>query len=96
MIDQVVAAKGRIFFGSFQSTFSGYTNRIRGYYSTYNKLPGYEDGSTLSYYFAGDYDQAEVADVMTHYTNIAEPFWQREFPVSWRDIDKGIDLLHSS
>ena len=94
MIDQVVAAKGRIFFGSFQSTFSGYTNRIRGYYSTYNKLPGYENGSTQSYYFAADHHQAEVADVMTHYTNIAQPFWQREFPVSWRDIDKGIDLLH--
>ena len=104
MIDQVVAAKGRIFFGSFQSTFSGYANRIRGYYSTYNKLPGYEDGGAQSYYFAAADHQAslrtwvkaEVADVMTHYTNIAQPVWEREFPVSWRDIDKGIDLLHSS
>lgn len=96
MIDQVVAARGRIFFGSFQSTFSGYTNRIRGYYSTYNKLPGNEDGGTQSYYFAAADHQAEIADVMTYYTNIAQPFWQREFPVSWRDIDKGIDLLHQS
>lgn len=96
MIDLVVAAKGRVFFGSFQSTFSGYANRIRGYYATYNKLPGYEDGSTESFYFAADYHQAEMADVMTHYTNIAQPVWEREFPVSWRDIDRGIDLLHQS
>ena len=104
MIDQVVAAKGRVFFGSFQSTFSGYANRIRGYYSTFNMLPGYEDGGTQSYYFAAadhqaslrTWAKAEVADVMTHYTNIAQPVWEREFPVSWRDIDKGIDLLHSS
>jgi hypothetical protein len=29
MIDQLVASKGRIFFGCFFSTFTGYINRIR-------------------------------------------------------------------
>ena len=32
MIDTIVAARGRAFAGTFFSTFSGYINRMRGYY----------------------------------------------------------------
>merc|ERR1712086_904840 len=32
MIDSVVASQGRAFVGTFRSTFSGYINRLRGYY----------------------------------------------------------------
>lgn len=30
MLDQLVASKGRVFFGTFFSTLSGYVNRMRG------------------------------------------------------------------
>jgi hypothetical protein len=32
MIDMVVASRGRAFCGTYRSTFSGYINRLRGYY----------------------------------------------------------------
>jgi hypothetical protein len=32
MLDVVVASRGRAFAGTFRSTFSGYINRLRGYY----------------------------------------------------------------
>ena len=32
MVDTIVAARGRAFAGTFFSTFSGYINRMRGYY----------------------------------------------------------------
>jgi hypothetical protein len=51
MIDQLVAYKSRVFFGTMWSTLSGYVNRMRGYYITKNKLEGYKDGSMYSYYF---------------------------------------------
>ena len=31
MLDQLVAAQGRNFYGTFFSTFTGYISRIRGY-----------------------------------------------------------------
>ena len=40
MIDQLVASKGRTFIGTFYSTFSGYINRLRGYYSQKDRLEG--------------------------------------------------------
>ena len=51
MIDQLVAYKSQVFFGTWWSTLSGYVNRMRGYYITKNKLEGYKDGSMYSYYF---------------------------------------------
>ena len=51
MIDQLVAYKSRVFFGTWWSTLSGYVNRMRGYYITKHKLEGYKDGSLPSYYF---------------------------------------------
>ena len=51
MIDQLVAYKSRVFFGTWWSTLSGYVNRMRGYYITKHKLEGYKDGSMYSYYF---------------------------------------------
>jgi len=51
MLDQLVAYKGRVFFGTWFSTLSGYVNRMRGYYSQKNKLQGYELGQLKSFYF---------------------------------------------
>jgi hypothetical protein len=51
MLDQLVASKGRVFYGTFFSTLSGYVNRMRGYYIAKHKLDGYQDGTMESYYF---------------------------------------------
>jgi len=62
---------------------------MRGYYVTKHKLDGYLDGSMQSYYFLPPF----MKDVMREYTAIAQPFWSREFPIAWRDIDRGIEEL---
>lgn len=90
MIDQLVASKGRIFFGTWWSTLSGYVNRMRGYYIAKHQLPGHEDGTMESYYFVpkGRRDQ------MRAYKPVKKPIYMREFPTAWRDIDKGIEAIH--
>ena len=86
MLDQLISSKGRNFFGTFYSTFTGYVMRLRGYHSTAQKLEGHEKGITDSYYFV----PKTFKSTMRTYTAIQKPFWAREFPVSWRDIDNGI------
>lgn len=88
MIEQLIAARGKVFIGTYLSTFSAHINRLRGYYSTKKKLPGYQDGIIDSYYF--DHDP-NTAKVMRKYFPVHGPYWAREFPVAWRDIDYGID-----
>ncbi len=89
MLDQLVASKGRTFFGCWWSTYSGYINRLRGYHSAKNKEKGYELGHLNSYYFL----PAEKKYQMTKYHAVKVPLYMREFPTSWRDIDRGIDKL---
>jgi hypothetical protein len=64
MIDQLVASRGRTFFGCWFSTFSGYINRLRGYHSVKDHLDGYELGVIDSYYYA----------LLDHKTKMKE-FW---------------------
>jgi len=90
MLDQLVAYKGRVFFGTWRSTLSGYVNRMRGYYITKHKLEGYEAGTMESYYFV----PADKREQMKMYHAVKKPIYMREFPISWRDIDKGIEELH--
>jgi len=92
MIDQLVAYKSRVFFGTWWSTLSGYVNRMRGYYITKNKLEGYKDGSMYSYYF---FPEGRIND-MRQYMPVRNAIWIREFPISWRDIDKGIKEIANS
>lgn len=89
MIDQLVASKGEKFIGTWFSTLSGYVNRIRGYHSAKNKLKGYENGELDSWYFIPDDRQ----DEMQVYWPVRKPIYMREFPTSWRGIDKGIDEI---
>ena len=90
MIDQLVAQRGRSFFGCWFSTFTGFINRMRGYRSVKDKLPGYEQGVLpTSYYYA----MPERKDVLHRYVPLSGAFYAREFPTSWRDLDKGIGLL---
>ncbi|GAX18597.1 hypothetical protein FisN_10Hh196 [Fistulifera solaris] len=52
MIDQLVASRGRLFFGCWHSTFTGFIHRLRGYHSTNHREPGYKDGLLpTSYYY---------------------------------------------
>jgi len=92
MLDQLVASKGRIFFGCWFSTFTGYINRIRGYHADRLKLPGYENGIHESYYYA----LAEHKMKMKEFYPVKQAFHAREFPASWRLIDKGIGELHNA
>ncbi len=85
MIDQLVCVSGRTFFGTWFSTFTGYINRLRGYHTDRRaRLQGLpRDGIVDSYYFA----RKEDKDKMREYWPIKNPFYSREYPVAWRDLD---------
>lgn len=90
MIDQLVASRGQTFFGCWFSTFTGFINRVRGYRSVRDKLPGFEQGVLpSSFYYATKNKKFE----MTEYYPLRGGFFHREFPTSWRGIDKGIGEL---
>jgi len=89
MLDQLIASRGRVFVGTYHSTFTGFINRMRGYDSVKNKLPLYEQGIIESYYFV----PAENKHIMKKYQPVKRAFYAKEFPVSWRDIDRGIKEL---
>jgi len=89
MIDQLVAYKSRVFYGTWWSTLSGYVNRMRGYYIAKHGLEGHEDGTMLSWYFT----PSERVEQMRSYIPVRKPIYCREFPTSWRDIDRGIDEI---
>ena len=87
MIDQLVASRGRIFFGCWFSTFTGYINRIRGYHSVKDKAPGYENGELPTTYY---YVTKGKKLAMHKYAPLRGGFFNREYPTSWRGIDKGV------
>ena len=90
MIDQLVASRGRIFFGCYFSTFTGYIMRIRGCHSVKDKAPGYKHGELPTTYY---YVTKEHKTEMHKYAPPRGGFFSREYPTSWRDIDKGIEEL---
>jgi GDP-fucose protein O-fucosyltransferase len=86
MVDQLVASRGKTFIGTYYSTFTGYINRVRGYHSEKDKAEGYELGVIHSYFdipLANKYEMRE-------YQPLKAALWAREFPIGWRDLDKGI------
>lgn len=89
MLDQLVASRGRVFYGTYLSTFTGFINRMRGYHADKAKLHGYQNGTIQSYHFV----PAERRYDMARFMPPSPPFWTREFPLAWRDIDKGIGDL---
>jgi len=89
MLDQLVASKGDAFVGTWWSTFTGYINRMRGYYIAKHALDGHEDGTMKSWYIVPE----DRVDEMREYRAVRLPIYMREFPTAWRDIDKGIDQL---
>lgn len=90
MIDQLVASRGRNFFGCWHSTFTGFINRMRGYHAANRKLAGYEKGLLPnSYYYATI--QNKLA--MHQYAPLQGAIFNREFPTAWRDLDKSVGDL---
>ena len=91
MLDQRIASRGRIFFGAYFSTFTGYINRMRGYHSQKEKSPaGYLDGKLESYFYVPLDKREEIAE----YSSLRGPLWGREFPTSWRQIDFDLHESH--
>lgn len=89
MVDQRIASRGRVFVGTFYSSFTGYINRMRGYHSQIDSPEAIKTGSQRSYYYA----PKEMAYVIDKYRAMYTPIWAREFPVGWRDLDKGIEEM---
>lgn len=82
MIEQIVVARGRQFHGSFYSTFSGYVNRLRGYYSIREGHPRSTEGVLEdSFYMPSKFKNENMI-----YKAVQKPFFAREFPAAWRDI----------
>ena len=72
----------------FFRVFEGYINRMRGYHSQLEQLPGFELGEINSYHYAPldhKYD-------MRKYASLKLPMWGREFPIGWRDIDHDLSI----
>jgi hypothetical protein len=63
---------------------------MRGYHSVREKLPGHEDGILQNSYY---YVPTNQKYVLHKYSPLYGPFFNREFPTSWRQIDKGIGNL---
>jgi GDP-fucose protein O-fucosyltransferase len=93
MIDQLVASRGRVFHGCWFSTFTGFINRMRGYRSVKDKLPGHEDGVLPTSFY---YTPTSRRDALQQYVPLSNSYFAREFPSSWRGIDKGIGMLPQS
>jgi len=84
ILDQLVASKGRTFFGTCYSKLTGYIMRMRGYASVENKADGYLEGALKSSFYIFP---EHFRNVMTQYEGLKGNDWEREFPVSWHDID---------
>ena len=69
------------------TAFTGYINRMRGYHSQKEKLPGNEKGELKSYYYVPHTQKL----AMLKYQSVHAPFWAREFPTAWRNIDHGLE-----
>ncbi len=81
MIDTIIASRGRVFGGTFWSTFTGYINRMRGYH-----------GMTMknSYYsFKRKYNVTH--EWRDHYDGTNFGF---EWPDAWVGIDGDVEPTH--
>lgn len=70
------------------STFTSYVNRLRGYHSQKDSLPGYDTGVIESYYYA----MPERKMAMREFWPVKKAFHAREFPRSWMNIDMGVTV----
>jgi hypothetical protein len=85
MIDQLVAAQGELFFGSWSSTFTGFIVRMRGYLS--QGKAGFEHGLLLNTFY---YNQKGEFQAMQSYQTPRQAWFLRESPMAWHDIDRDL------
>jgi len=77
MIESVVASRGRIFVGTFPSSFSAYIGRLRGYYGMSGKSMWY-----------GQKDHADEMQRWVDPRSVEGSLYSyREFPIGWSEID---------
>ena len=95
MIDQLVASRGRKFFGCWFSTFTGYINRLRGYHHHQDnyKTPKEKHDDVMGIVPSWYYALTDRYDHMQHFWPVKKSFYAREFPTSWRLIDHGANLI---
>jgi len=86
MIEQMVAAKADTFFGTYYSTYSGFISRLRGYYSVLHEEEGHEEGILRKTFYITPQHKNEYAIAKA----VQKPFFAREFPIAWRNINKGV------
>ena len=77
MIDVAVSSRGRAFAGTFRSTFSGYINRLRGYY-----------GVSMKNSYFGQLEQKHLMHEKWHNVNIDT--FAKEWPDAWIGIDADV------
>lgn len=70
-------------------SFTGFITRMRGYHSVRDELPGHDDGTLPNTYY---YVPTTQRNIMHKYSQLYGPFFNREFPTSWRQIDFGLDM----
>lgn len=91
LVEQMVASRGRIFIGTFFSTFSAYIARLRGYYSV-KEMHARDGGLRNTFFLPGKWKKE-----MHLYQAIHKPLYGRDFPVAWRDIDRlDLPVLHTN
>lgn len=73
MVEQIVCARGSVFVGTWFSTFSGYIQRMRGYY-------GFDYRTNYFHY------KPRLNSFSTEYYP-RESYYVREWPTGWVDID---------
>lgn len=73
MIDQVVATRGRVFVGTYFSSFSAYIGRMRGYHGISNKLMFYGQKERMLETHKWYYPHSSYS--------------AREYPTGWNGID---------
>jgi hypothetical protein len=94
LIDQLVASRGRKFFGAFCSTFTGYITRLRGYHASLQNLPGHETGALSTSWFY-NYNKEGKRDKLQSYHPPVNTWFFREYPLAWRDIDRDVKSFNS-
>lgn len=93
MIDQLVASRGRVFFGCFQSTFTGFIIRMRAYHAMRDESQGWENGHVHDTFF---YTGEREKKMYQKYFPLSPPYYQKEFPTAWRGINAGITELEAA
>ena len=96
MLDQLIASKGRVFFGTWWSTLSGYVNRMRGYYIAKHKLDGHKDGTMESYYFYPVSDCVLLRDAfLANRTRRHLRLYRFRFPISIEGETQSNETIHA-